>query len=291
MDPITLNDEGYPVGAWRIDLEDFDTLEKTSFEGWESQVEGLYAEPEEIDPRPFHRVEHQQQQGACQGHELSSIGEHCWRIATQENLQFSRQFCYIETQRIDGLIGRDVGSTIGGGEQLAKTKGFPLESFWQYTGVYHTNPPGGIQACYNDGKKRLIKTSAAMRSYADCRKFLGAGVGGISLGIPWNASMHSKGVIESYDPNLPGGGHALAFLGYSKRVDAQGRKYLWLLNSWGTTWGQKGWAEVAPAAIDQMFRSRYTVMRGLSDMQTDAITPRPVDFSQTNSLFRKKGRS
>lgn len=290
-DKIFLNDEGYPLGAWRVDLEDFDTLEKTSDESWQAKVEGLYAEPEEIDPRPFHRVENQAQQGACQGHANSSIGESCWHTATGQNLQFSRQFAYIETQRIDGLLGRDQGSTITGGEKLSKTRGYPLEQLWVYTGRYHTTPPGGIQACYNDGKTRLIKTSAAMRSYDDCRKFLGAGVGAILLGITWNASMHSKGVIDSYDPNLSGGGHAVAFLGYSRRVDTKGRKYLWLLNSWGTNWGQKGWAEVAPAAIDSMFRSRYTVMRGLSDMQTDAITPRPIDWSQTNPLFRKKGRT
>lgn len=291
MSDIILNSEGYPLNGWRIDVEDFDTLEKTSQDGWQKQVEGLYAEPEEIDPRPFHRVENQLQQGACQGHANSSIGEQANHIATGENLQFSRQFCYIETQRIDGLIGRDQGSTITGGEQLAKTRGYPLESFWEYTGRYVMSPPGGIQACYDDAKKRLIKTTAAIRSYDEGRRFLGAGLGGILIGITMNASMHSGGLIESYDPNLSGGGHAMAFLGYSKRTDRTGRKYWWLLNSWGTNWGQKGWAEVAPAAIDAMFRSRYTVMRGLSDMAVNEIKPRPIDWSQTNPLFRRKGRT
>lgn len=285
-DSITRNEEGYFVGGWRIDMEDFDTLEKTSDETVLSKVEGLYAEPEEIDPRPTHQVENQGQQGACGGKANSSVGERAFNIAAGKVQQFSSQFCYIEAQRLDGLIGRDVGSTIVSHETLARTKGYPLYEFWKYDGTYHTSPKGGtLAACYADAKTRLIRTTVALRSYQEVKTFLSAGLGGVILGITWNASMHSKGVIESYNPNLTGGGHAIAFLGYSRRVDASGRKYLWLCNSWGQNWGQKGWAEVAPAAVDSMFKSRYTVMRGLSDLAGDGVQPRPVDFSKDSPLF------
>lgn len=271
------------IGGWDPDLENRAELEATSYEGWVSQVEGLYGAPEQIDPRPWHKIHNQAQQGACRGHSGTSNGEMCFNIATGAVQQFSRQAFYIWTQRKDGITG-DRGSTIGGGEWIAKNVGFCLESLWPYTGKYVTKPPGDEAACKADAAKRKIRTTAAMRSYADCFKWLSAGLGGIDIGIIWNASMHNRGVIESYNPSGRGGGHAVAFLGYSTRKDAKGRSYLWLVNSWGTAWGQGGYAEVAPAAIDAMFTSKYTVCRGMSDMAGEDLRPRPVNFATEVNL-------
>lgn len=267
------------VGGWLVDAEDREQLAASSFDGWHGQVEGLFSAPEEIDPRPWHKVENQGQQGACQGHALTSCAEMCFNIATGQVQQFSRQAAYIWTQNKDGIRG-DRGSTITGGEWVAKNVGFCLESLWPYQARYVIRPPSSsMEACKADAAKRRIRTTSAMKSYDDCFKWLSAGLGGVELGIIWNASMHGKGVIESYNPSGRGGGHAVAFLGYSARKDAKGRKFLWLANSWGS-WGNKGYAEVAPAAVDAMFASKYTVMRGLSDLSGADIKPRPVDFSK-----------
>lgn len=91
---------------------------------------------------------------------------------------------------------------------------------------------------------------------------------------------NGEGVVEQFRPG--GGGHAICFLGYSPREDAQGRKYLWLANSWSEQWGDRGWAEVAPRAVDQMAQHPETVMIGLSDLSTPA--PRNVNWTK-NSVF------
>jgi hypothetical protein len=45
-----------------------------------------------------------------------------------------------------------------------------------------------------------------------------------------------------------------------------------MMNSWADTWGNGGWAEWAPVAIEAMFKQRWTVMIGLSEMPT--VKPR-----------------
>lgn len=260
------------LGGYRHDLERRAQLVATSIE-FRSLVQGRYSAPTEIDPRPYHRVEDQGQQGACQGHALSSVCEHCYHIATGEPIQFSRQWCYIETQRIDKLVGRDQGSTIDGGRELASTLGVCREELWPYPGRYVTTPPDR-EACLQDAAQYRIRSHSVCRSYADVYEYLASGLGGVEIGISWGLEPRD-GVIDRFVAG--GGGHAVCFLGYSARKDSQGRNYLWLLNSWGTSWGANGWAEVAPAAVDQMARHAWTVMIGLSDLTTPK--PRPVNWS------------
>jgi hypothetical protein len=74
----------------------------------------------------------------------------------------------------------------------------------------------------------------------------------------------SRAVVESFPGG--GGGHAIALLSLSERKDNDGRPYVWMCNSWGANWGNNGWSEWAPKAIEQMCRHRYTVPIGVSDM-------------------------
>lgn len=283
---LTYNEQGHPdwhVGGWRLDKEDRQSLAKFSYRPWRDRIQKVYGYPEELAPQVWHRVENQGQQGACQGHANTSGAEFCYRIALQSLdpvLQFSRQAAYIWTQEIDGIKG-DSGSTIDGGAKMGKTRGYPLESLWQYTGRYVTRPTGDYQAVINDAKGRLLRTTAVMTSYDDVFLFLSSGLGAVEIGITWNGSMNHA-VVETYDWVARGGGHALVFLGWSKKRDKKGRPYLWLANSWGTSWGNKGYAEVSPQAVTEMFKSRYTVMIGLSDMYGPQIRPRPYNFI-TNS--------
>lgn len=263
------------LDGYRIDLEDPTALKATSFDGWEDRVKGLFSAPEEMDPRAYHRVEHQGQQGACQGHALTSVVEHCYHIATGEVIHFSRQYGYVGAQKIDGIRG-DRGSTIHGGMKLATTRGLCREELWPYTGRYVVNPPNSTwNDLYADASRYVIRSHSVLRTYQQVFDYLASGIGAVEIGVSWG--VPNSPVVERYTAS--GGGHAVAFMGYSKRRDSQGRKYLWLLNSWGQTWGNKGWAEVSPAVVDSMGRAAYTVMIGMSDLDGEGIAPRPVDWS------------
>lgn len=263
------------TGFWLGDEENRDLLAATA----SPMPELLYSEPEEVDPRklfPKHQwVENQASQGACAGHANTSIDEFCIGVdSAAEPPQLSRQYSYIMAQKKSGITG-DRGSTIDGNVRVA-VDGIPREQFWPYTGHYHTSPPGGMEACLEDAKNYRLSKHTLMRSYDDCKTWLASGAGGVNIGIRWG--VPDAPVCESYSNS--GGGHAVALLGYTTRKDSRGRNYLLLLNSWGARWGNGGWCEVAPKAIEQMLSSNYTVMIGMTDMVD--IEPRP--FSHVGKL-------
>lgn len=264
----------YSKSGYRLDLEKKDIIESAA-SGF-PLMSMVYEAPEEIDPRPWHVIENQSSMGSCQGHARTSVSEMAYHILTGSVIQFSEMFAYLTSQKIDGLLGSDKGSTIHGGMEAAKRYGECPVNIFPYPNParYSTKVPNGAWA---EALKFRIRSHTMIRSYADTFNFLSAGLGGIEIGIGWNGSCTPRnGTIESYSAG--GGGHALAFLGYSKRRDQLGRKYLWLANSWDVTWGNQGWAEVSPNAVDQMCRARQTVMIGLSDLQVEDLKPRKIDW-------------
>lgn len=269
-----------PFG-YAIERERRAELEATAVE-FRPHLDGRFSAPLEIDPRPWHRIEMQGSMGSCQGHALSSVCEMAYHLATGQVTQFSPLFAYYATQKIDGLLGSDQGSTISGGAECAKRFGAcPLDVMPYPNPVVYT---GVIPApAWPAAEVFKIQHHVMCRSYDDVFTFLASGQGGVELGIGWNSSMspNAEGVIDTYDRH-GGGGHAICFLGYSRRVDHQGRAYLWLANSWSESWGQHGWAEVAPAAVDAMFDCPNTVMIGLSDLTVP--TPRSIDWA-AHSVF------
>lgn len=245
-------------GGWRMDLERRDQLFAGAIEiDFNSLMKG-FREPEEIDPRPWHKIENQGSVGSCQGHSLSSVVEHAYHIAMNEVKQFSRAYAYYATQLIDGIRG-DEGSTIEGGVQLAMNKGLPPEEMWTYSGRYDPTPPGGWNAQYEAAAAWKIRNKVVIRNYDDAYRFLASGQGGIHHGSSWGFEPNREGVVERFRPG--GGGHSTAFLGYSKR------KNIWMANSWGN-WGIGGYAEITPEAFDAMCRHSYSVVIGLTDLTT-----------------------
>lgn len=235
-----------------------------------------------LDPRTLVKVENQGPVGSCQGHALSSVVEWCYTIATSGQVQqLSRAYAYYESQRIDGITG-DAGSTISGGVKLALSTGLPTESTWPYVPRYNSSRPANWQLILDEAKKFKIATATKVKTYDSFRSFLGSGCGGISIGIAWGDVMNAS-VVERFSRG--NGGHAIAALCLSERVDSQGRPYAWILNSWGESFGSRehpGWHEWSPTAITQMLTDSFTEMIGLSDMPT----VKPRRFSKDEWIAR-----
>jgi intein/homing endonuclease len=212
----------------------------------------------------------------CQGHSLSSVLEWCFMIATGgQKIQLSRAMAYYETQRLDGLIGRDVGSTVENGVKLAVKTGLCLEELWKYTGKYSPQRPKDYEAVLQSAENFKIGTALNVTEYESGRTFLGSGMGGLHMGIGWGSSMDSP-VVETFRPGR--GGHSICALCLSERVDRNGLPYWWIMNSWSEEWGSKeapGWQEWSPTAVTQMLRHNATVMVALSDMVN--VKPRELD--------------
>jgi C1A family cysteine protease len=62
----------------------------------------------------------------------------------------------------------------------------------------------------------------------------------------------SNGNLDDYKEKTKQGGHAVAFVGY------KGNRFI-VRNSWGTTWGDKGFAYASPAYAQEAFTEAYGV--------------------------------
>lgn len=271
---------GY-IGGWLEDEEDRDFLTGLDDDAPVLAMRGTYSEVT-LDPRQVIKVENQRNQGACQGHAISTVVEWCHCIATgNAGLQLSRAMGYYETQRIDGIRG-DRGSTISGGVKLATTTGICEESLWPYPSRYTQARPRDWQAVTTNAQQYLIGRSHRMRSYDAVRTFLGSGQGGISIGIGWSSGVMSRPVVESYRQG--GGGHAIALLSLSDRKDSSGNPFIWMCNSWGSNWGNGGWSEWSPRAVSQMLSTSRTTAIGLSDMPN--VQPREFSLEDWKRSLR-----
>ena len=70
---------------------------------------------------------------------------------------------------------------------------------------------------------------------------------GLNVDATWDNATANGGKLDAFQPNTVRGGHAVAWVGYR----ADGRFII--RNSWGTAWGDKGFAYATPAYIDGAF--------------------------------------
>lgn len=238
--------------------------------------------PDEVDPRPLMRHDKQFNMGSCQGFSLTNCGEYLWALpygSVSKDRQFSQLFAYLESQRFDRLIGKDEGSTISGGVKVAKEIGYLPESELPYRTPY----PSNSRVLITDAMRKLaepfrIRSHTWLESYEAIFQYLASGSGAVHTGTAWNDSFYSaNGVLESVRFGTRDGGHATAWLGYSKRKDSRGRNYIWRLNSHNDSW-----TEIAPSVIDALCRHSYTSIVGISDLSTPG--PRKMDWLKERPL-------
>jgi hypothetical protein len=242
-----------------------------------------FATPEEIDPRPLMRHDKQLNMSSCQGFSLANACEYVWALAHggfSAERQLSSLYAYLESQRLDGgrLFGVDKGSTINSGLKVATTIGMLPEADLPYRTPY----PNNARTIVTDAMRAKagqfkIRSHTWLDSYDAIFQYLASGVGAVHTGTLWNDSFYSRnGVLESVNFGR-GGGHATAWLGYSKRKDSKNRNYIWRLNSHNDSW-----TEIAPSVIDQLCRHEYTSIVGVSDLSTPG--PRKVSWMQSRPL-------
>ena len=264
--------------GWLREAEDTEYLHKG---GLTFGAPALGNIPEEFDTRSIINVESQGQTNSCEGHALSSLVEaNAWIAARNGDLtapdQFSRWFAYLQAQKFGGHFGSDQGASISAGIKAAKQVGCCKETTLPFPGRYVKTIPA---AAMTEASQFKFRSHADMRAYDQMFSYIAGGFGGINIGITWTSRLaNSTGVIELADVKGRGGGHALLVWGYSKRVDSRGRKYLWLHNSHGKSWGNGGRAEVAPDVFDWWGQNQSAEMIGGSDL-SGYETPRLIGFA------------
>jgi hypothetical protein len=264
------------VWGYRMDVENHALILRMGLQryaAWKSALTEYYWEPPvEVDISGHWRIENQRGQGACQGEALSASAEICQLLAKGEVIHFSRNFAYLCSQRFDGLLGRDAGSSLSGGSRAAQQIGFVPEDYFPYSDNYRAN-----LSKFNAEWDRWVELAAPFKmhgdtplsTYEDILLWIQSGKGPVQIGIGW--SVGSKTEITRYLPG--GGGHSVIYCGYVKR---RGNSELWLqqANSWGESVGERGMQYWHPDAVRSMCRSRGSVVIGRSEMESPE--PRPI---------------
>jgi len=260
-----------PGNSYNYEREDRNFLKSLPILPMHNAAWRIFSRPAEVT-LDWHRDENQLKIGSCQGNSLSSVLERC-AFVIGKKVQLSRIFAYLATQRIDGLLGSDNGSTISGGAKLALETGCPLESM---TG-YPTSYPGRdarnkilSEANYRAGAPyKALSAWQCTRDHEETLNFIGGG-GAINFGIAYgNSTIPSNRVIRRFIPGR--GGHAMCVLGYTRDGDLRA------MNSHGD-----GTYLITPTAWQQMLSHNWTTAIGLMGSKE----PVPVDWYQNSPYFK-----
>jgi C1A family cysteine protease len=205
----------------------------------------------------FSPVEDQGSLGSCTANAAVGLLEYFERKSFGTYLDASRLFVYKTERDLLGWTG-DTGAYLRTAMEALVLFGAPPERYWPYDGRpaasnarYDVEPPA---FCYAYGGNyqavRYFKLDpseiAPLQVLANIRAYLAAGF----------PSMFGFPVYSEYDSPLPGGliaypaptshyrgGHANVALGYDDNlVIGADKGALLIRNSWGTTWGNAGYA-------------------------------------------------
>ena len=200
----------------------------------------IVALPPSVDLRPTcSPVENQGQLGSCTANALVGTLEFLERKDSVKFIDLSRLFIYYDERVIEHTVKSDSGAQIRDGIKTLAKQGVCPEKEWTYNIAKFTVKP--TVKCYNDGLQHKITSYHRILTLDDMRTCLAGGFPFV-FGFTVYESFESQEVAQTGIVNLPKpneqvlGGHAVVAVGYG---DSQQRFIV--RNSWGTSWGQKGY--------------------------------------------------
>lgn len=171
-------------------------------------------------------------------------------------MKLSPRFTWMASKEIDEFINRPQTMIEGAGTSLKAA----VEVLRKYGPVPETMLPFNLSTYMYLGDENAFYATAATRkiaSYvnlqrntANWRTWLAAhGPILVALNVDrtWDEATATQGRLDTFQPATVRGGHAVCAVGY--RTDGR----IILRNSWGTAWGDKGFAYASEAYINAAF--------------------------------------
>ena len=201
------------------------------------------APPTRVDLRTKHAIHvyNQGQPPTCTAHAVLSAFEILQNGSYVNAFMPSRSFVYYNTRVLEGTVAQLSGTSIRNAIKTLSTTGVCDETVWPYeVARLLVRPPAHAfaQAPVN----KTTKYARLTLSISQVRLCLWSGhpfVFGMRCHDHWYRA--AGGVIPVVTPATakPIGGHAMVCVGYNDATQT-----LIVLNSWGATWGDKGYAHV-----------------------------------------------
>lgn len=155
----------------------------------------------------------------------------------------SRLFIYWNERELEGTVAQDSGARLRDGVKVLAQQGTPPEQLWPYdVAEFAVKPPAAAftQAGKNQALVYQRITMPATNQVQDMLACLAAGYPFVT-GISVYESFESQAAAKTGKIPLPAlheallGGHAILIVGYDVTT-----KLFTFQNSWGTSWGDKG---------------------------------------------------
>jgi C1A family cysteine protease len=197
--------------------------------------------PSAVDLRPqMPPVYDQGQLGSCTSNAIGGAYEFELIKQKEEDFMPSRLFIYYNERVIERSVDEDAGAQLRDGMKTLANQGVCPEPMWPYVLSQFATKP--TPACYTEAKKHLGITY--MRVAQDVPEMRGCVAAGYPFifGFTVYESFESDAVTRTGNVPMPDGmertlgGHAMCVVGYDNP-----KKVFIVRNSWGASWGKKGY--------------------------------------------------
>jgi hypothetical protein len=216
--------------------------------------------PASVDLRaPWWLIGNQENTGSCVGW-ASADGVARYHMVKAGKIAqpglLSPRFVWMASKETDEFTSRPETFIEGAGTSLKAA----MEIMRKYGTVPEAMLPFKIATkMYTGNENTFFATAAARRvaSYFNLGKNLatwrtwlashGPFMAGVSVDATWDNATATQGKLDTFQPNTVRGGHAICVVGYTTD------KRFIIRNSWGTAWGDKGFAYASEAYINAGF--------------------------------------
>jgi C1A family cysteine protease len=201
----------------------------------------------------------QGQLGSCTANAIGGAYEFETRKQGLQDFMPSRLAIYYGERVVENTVASDAGAEIRDGMKVINQTGVGPEALWPYViSKFSKKPPAAYYAAAKlhqcTAYESVEQTEAAIKSQ------LAAGFP-VVFGISVYESFESQAVANSGTVPMPKpkekllGGHAILIVGYTSTVFR-------FRNSWGTSWGKKGYATLPTAyVLDSKLASDFWTVR------------------------------